>query len=193
MIRKIYLVWLVERLGLVHLSSFYLNCTLMFSLSNSMLSWMLSWTLTFSLNDSILVSAHYIRVVNPILFVTLIFILVPVETTFKYYRESCTLAGLFILHSKFPNNPLEYCLLNDGTTRDRNLKVAKCAQFLEASPLVSLTFTMMESLVHNEASSTNEEHAPKVDLKPLPSSLRYEFLGPNSTYLVIVNASLNAS
>ncbi|CAM8959826.1 unnamed protein product [Rhodiola kirilowii] len=29
-----------------------------------------------------------------------------------------------------------------------------------------------------------------VELKPLPASLRYEFLGPNSTYLVIINASL---
>jgi len=34
---------------------------------------------------------------------------------------------------------------------------------------------------------------PKVELKPLPSSVRYEFLRPNSTYLVIVNANLSAS
>ncbi|CAM8934256.1 unnamed protein product [Rhodiola kirilowii] len=30
-----------------------------------------------------------------------------------------------------------------------------------------------------------------IELKALPTSLRYEFLGPNSTFLVIVNASLN--
>jgi len=30
-------------------------------------------------------------------------------------------------------------------------------------------------------------------IKPLPSSLRYEFLRPNSTYPVIVNVSLSAS
>jgi len=35
------------------------------------------------------------------------------------------------------------------------------------------------------------EKAPKVDLKPLPAELRYAFLGENSTYPVIVNASLN--
>ncbi|KAK4415037.1 hypothetical protein Salat_2610800 [Sesamum alatum] len=39
--------------------------------------------------------------------------------------------------------------------------------------------------------------APKpithVELKPLPSTLRYEFLEPNSTYPVIVNAKLNES
>ena len=30
-----------------------------------------------------------------------------------------------------------------------------------------------------------------MELKPLPPNLRYKFLGPNSTYPVIVNASLN--
>jgi len=39
---------------------------------------------------------------------------------------------------------------------------------------------------------TDEKQAPKVELKPLPSSLRYEFLGLNSTYPAIVNASPNA-
>jgi len=34
--------------------------------------------------------------------------------------------------------------------------------------------------------------APKVELKSPPSSLRYKFLGPNSTYPMIVNTSLNA-
>ncbi|KAG7529619.1 Ribonuclease H-like superfamily [Arabidopsis suecica] len=33
--------------------------------------------------------------------------------------------------------------------------------------------------------------APKIDLKPLPAGLRYAFLGENSTYPVMVNASLN--
>ena len=36
-----------------------------------------------------------------------------------------------------------------------------------------------------------EGNAPKVELKALPSSLRYAFLGPNSTYSIIVNAELN--
>jgi len=33
--------------------------------------------------------------------------------------------------------------------------------------------------------------APKIELKPLPAGLRYAFLSENSTYLVIVNVSLN--
>ncbi|CAM8983484.1 unnamed protein product [Rhodiola kirilowii] len=39
------------------------------------------------------------------------------------------------------------------------------------------------------AGDTGKESCP-VELKPLPASLMYEFLGPNSTYPVIVNASL---
>jgi len=67
------------------------------------------------------------------------------------------------------------------------------AQFLEASPPVSPTFATSKSLVHDEASSTEEECALELELKPLASSLMYEFLGPNSTYFVIVNVSVNAS
>ena len=75
------------------------------------------------------------------------------------------------------HDPLECCLLNDGTTQDKNLEVTMCDQFQEASPSDSLPFTTMESLIHDETSSIDEEHAPEVELKPLPSSLRYDFLG----------------
>jgi len=37
----------------------------------------------------------------------------------------------------------------------------------------------------------SELKAPKVDLKPFPKGLRYAFLGPNSTYPVIINAEIN--
>jgi hypothetical protein len=36
-----------------------------------------------------------------------------------------------------------------------------------------------------------ESQAPKVDLKPLPKGLKYEFLGPDKTYLVIVSDELS--
>ena len=41
------------------------------------------------------------------------------------------------------------------------------------------------------ATSREGKGVPMVELKPLPSHLRYEFLGPNSTFPVIVNSSLN--
>jgi len=47
--------------------------------------------------------------------------------------------------------------------------------------------------LNDDAPLTNKRRVPEVKLKSLPSSLRYEFLGLNSTYPVIVNASLNAS
>ncbi|XP_058003777.1 uncharacterized protein LOC131180166 [Hevea brasiliensis] len=37
----------------------------------------------------------------------------------------------------------------------------------------------------------DEKEAPQVDLKPLPSTLRCAFLGPNSTYPVIISAILS--
>ncbi|XP_013669278.1 uncharacterized protein LOC106373684 [Brassica napus] len=39
--------------------------------------------------------------------------------------------------------------------------------------------------------SWSELKAPKIELKSLPAGLRYAFLGPNSTYPVIVNSELN--
>jgi hypothetical protein len=35
--------------------------------------------------------------------------------------------------------------------------------------------------------------SPNVEFKSLPLSLHYEFLGPNETYPVIVNADLNSA
>jgi len=97
------------------------------------------------------------------------------------------------ISSNDSHDPLEYCLLNDGTTRDENPEVAMCAQFLEASLLVNPTLAKVETLVHDEVPLLDEKRAPEIELKPLPSSLTYEFFGPNFTYSVIVNASLNAS
>jgi len=91
------------------------------------------------------------------------------------------------------NDLLEHLMLNDSTTKDENPKVAMCAQLLEASPPIPPSLAKVEPLKVENKPSSDEEQALEVELKPLPSSLRYEFLGPNSTYPVIVNASLNAS
>jgi len=90
------------------------------------------------------------------------------------------------------NNFLEHVLLHDSTIKDENPEIAMCAQYLEASPQVPPCQAKVEILKVEEEPLTDEEQAPKVELKPLPSSLRYEFLGPNSTFPVIVNANLNA-
>ena len=90
------------------------------------------------------------------------------------------------------NDSLEHVLLHDSTTKDEKPEVAMCAQYLEATPQASPFQAKVEILKVEEETLTDEEQASKVKLKPLLSSLRYEFLGPNSVYPVIVNANLNA-
>jgi len=64
---------------------------------------------------------------------------------------------------------------------------------LEASPPIPPFLAKVEPLKVENKPSSDEAQAPEVELKPLPSSLRYEFLGPNSKYHLILNVSLNAS
>jgi len=55
------------------------------------------------------------------------------------------------------HDPLERCLLNDGTTWDENPEVAMCAQFLEASPIVNPALAKAETLIHDEAPLLDEK------------------------------------
>ena len=91
------------------------------------------------------------------------------------------------------NDSFEHLMLNDSTTKDENPKVAMCVQFLEASPQIPPSLAKVEPLKVQEKPSSDEEQALEVKLKPLPSSMRYEFLALNFTYPVILNASLSAS
>ena len=51
---------------------------------------------------------------------------------------------------------------------------------------------MMETVLEASVTVKQERSTPpQVDLKPLPSSLKYAYLGENETYPVIVNAELN--
>jgi len=91
------------------------------------------------------------------------------------------------------NNLLKPLMLNNSTTEDENPELAEYAQLLEASPPIPPSFTKVELLKDESKPSSNWAKAPEVELKPLPSSLRDEFLGPKSTCLVIVNVNLNAT
>ena len=66
--------------------------------------------------------------------------------------------------------------------------------YLNANPALNKKQSTRYEPLPSKASSVStlkEDNAPKVEHKTLPSSLRYAFLGQNSTYLVIVNAELN--
>ncbi|XP_057989055.1 uncharacterized protein LOC110658919 [Hevea brasiliensis] len=95
---------------------------------------------------------------------------------------------------RYPEDPLENCLVHSKTTKDENPEVAAFAQILEATQaVVGDQVLQVEELKYEVAhpSLLNEKDAPQEDLKPLPSTLRYAFLGPNSTYPIIINASLS--
>ncbi|XP_015949453.1 uncharacterized protein LOC107474341 [Arachis duranensis] len=49
----------------------------------------------------------------------------------------------------------------------------------------------MESSIMTNHKDNNGEEAPKLELKNLPLSLKYAYLGDNSTYPVIINSSLS--
>jgi len=84
-------------------------------------------------------------------------------------------------------------MLNNSTTKDENFEVPECAQLLETSPSIPPSLAKVELLQDESKPSSDEVKAPQVELKPLFSSLRYEFLGPKSIYPVIVNVNLNAT
>jgi len=48
----------------------------------------------------------------------------------------------------------------------------------------------VEKLGHDDKPSFDEKQVPEVELKPLSSSLRYEFLSPNSTYPIYCECKL---
>jgi len=85
------------------------------------------------------------------------------------------------------HNGLEMCLINNAGTKLEG-DAQNYEELLDRSPHIE--DLGVEEMIEEEASPLPKE-APKVEFKPLPSNLRYEFLGPNSTYSVIVNASLN--
>jgi len=96
-----------------------------------------------------------------------------------------------------PSGPLEACLLG---TIDKRLEVQPgderevYAHILDMAPVFPPQHHPRE-ILNSEVrhSKDNKKCSPKVELKPLHSHLRYEFLNPNETFLVIVNARLNGT
>ena len=67
----------------------------------------------------------------------------------------------------------------------------ECERYLEATPLFPPSMQpKVEDLKSCQPTSPPKE-PPKLKLKPLPSNLRYAFLGQDSTFLVIINSSLS--
>ena len=97
---------------------------------------------------------------------------------------------------KYPADPLEASLTRAADSDNEDPEVIACTNTLNATPAMSKgKSTRYELLPPRELHSVcllKEGDAPKVEMKQLPPDLKYAFLGPNSTYPIIVNANLNS-
>ncbi|XP_020250475.1 uncharacterized protein LOC109827866 [Asparagus officinalis] len=113
------------------------------------------------------------------------------------------------------SDPLEKCLVENEAPVDDDQEVPSYVTMLDESPTCTkITYSkgpdavaettkelnaqvvFMDTAVSKSSRNSLEQvcegkTAPKVELKPLPSSLRYEFLDANGEYPVIVNADLS--
>ncbi|XP_023632795.1 uncharacterized protein LOC111828622 [Capsella rubella] len=93
-------------------------------------------------------------------------------------------------------DPLERALVASADESESlDDEASEYVQLMDASApmmkLVHLKEVVEPSKKAAELSDWSAEKAPKIELKQLPTGLRYAFLGANSSYPVIVNASLN--
>ncbi|XP_074304826.1 uncharacterized protein LOC141639650 [Silene latifolia] len=86
-------------------------------------------------------------------------------------------------------DPLETCLVSGYEVDDKDVETLAYVWMLDSAPIYEQApkFEVLE-VGKKEESSTSP---PTVELKPLPSSLKYEFLGDNSTFPVIINSALD--
>ncbi|XP_056695478.1 uncharacterized protein [Spinacia oleracea] len=98
-------------------------------------------------------------------------------------------------HLLTTNDPLEFSLLNRDGLGDQGVEAAKYKRLMDSTPPCDQSEQCLLVLDGRKALDDHApqigKEAPKVELKPLPSSLRYVFLGLNSSYPVIINSSLD--
>ncbi|KAK4606606.1 hypothetical protein RGQ29_000727 [Quercus rubra] len=98
--------------------------------------------------------------------------------------------GKLVLRAEEDELPLEVCLTHSTPVKFKDEEVKECERYLEATPLFPPMQPKVEDLKSCQPTSPPEEQ-PKLELKPLPSNLRYAFLGQDSTFPVIINRSLS--
>ncbi|KAH9745636.1 hypothetical protein KPL70_004147 [Citrus sinensis] len=96
--------------------------------------------------------------------------------------------------SNLSDDPLQTCLTHFGFDFDIDRSVDEVNALLDSTP--SMNTNKWKSRVEQLAPSENKlipssESPPKLELKPLPNTLEYAFLGEESTLPVIISSSLN--
>ncbi|KAK9187629.1 hypothetical protein WN944_019027 [Citrus x changshan-huyou] len=96
--------------------------------------------------------------------------------------------------SNLSDDPLQTCLTHFGLDFDIDRSVDEVNALLDSAP--SMDTNKWKSRVEQLAPSEKKlipssESPPKLELKPLPNTLKYAFLGEESTMPVIISSSLN--
>ncbi|CAH9141668.1 unnamed protein product [Cuscuta epithymum] len=110
-----------------------------------------------------------------------------------YYADvidSCT-TNTFDESYSLSKDPMEYTIRESIADEQANEMVNLCLEMLQNISLPMPKALKFEVLNLEDQSLNVKGKAPEVELKPLPSTLKYAFLGPDSTYPVIVNADLD--
>ncbi|KAH9750378.1 hypothetical protein KPL71_013853 [Citrus sinensis] len=96
--------------------------------------------------------------------------------------------------SNYTDDPLEACLTHSDLSFNNDSAIAKVSALLDA-PLITDTTkwkTKSELLPHSEKKiGPSAEAPPKLELKALPDTLEYAFLGESDTLPVIISSSLD--
>ncbi|XP_024013657.1 uncharacterized protein LOC112087847 [Eutrema salsugineum] len=114
----------------------------------------------------------------------------------NFYVDTLTGFAEEMFQEMHPADPLERTLISSASEAEHLDEItASYVKMLDASEQVMQLVAQEEPIEvpakAKKLSDWSEEKASKLELKQLPAGLRYAFLGPNSTYPVIVNASLN--
>ena len=99
-----------------------------------------------------------------------------------------------IFLSNLSNDPLQTCLTHFDLNFDIDRSVDEMNALLDSTP--SINTNKWKSIVEQLAPSEKKlipssKSPPKLDLKPLPNTLEYAFLGEENTLPVIISSSLN--
>ncbi|CAH9072683.1 unnamed protein product [Cuscuta europaea] len=91
----------------------------------------------------------------------------------------------------FHNDPMESYAVEEIENNHEGEELVECVKNKESCEK-NHEGGKVEKLEREEVRKTNStKEPPKVELKPLPSHLRYAYLGENSTYPVIISTKLN--
>ncbi|XP_016195346.1 uncharacterized protein LOC107636341 [Arachis ipaensis] len=96
----------------------------------------------------------------------------------------------------YPKEAIGECMMVDTIENlvQGVLEEEQCEEIKEQDQQVScdeLPLETMDELIMMDKTSKMELEAPKLELKILPPSLKYAYLGNNNTYPVIINSNLN--